>query len=310
MNILVTGSNGFIGSHIVHRLVEQGHEVFGLVTPFEATEVYYMKLLQGSKVLSGDLRDRFSLDLAVREANPEIIFHLGALTSVGQSFRNPEVFSDTNYLGTMRLLASCSQHAPRLQKFINTTTTECLKSRPEPHTELNFEYDYNSPYGVSKIAAEFYTKLAYRAQGIPTINVRPNNTFHRKTSKHFLVETIVTQMLEGDKVALQGSTDITRNWTLVDDTVSGFLAVMENGKPGELYHLARKENIASIADLIEVAKRVLNWSGEVVTGTKPRPYDPTCLTLDTVRDREIGWKPKHSLEQAIKIVADFWRTKL
>jgi nucleoside-diphosphate-sugar epimerase len=96
MNILVTGSNGFIGSHIVHRLVEQGHEVFGLVTPFEATEVYYMKLLQGSKVLSGDLRDRFSLDLAVREANPEIIFHLGALTSVGQSFRNPEVFSDTN----------------------------------------------------------------------------------------------------------------------------------------------------------------------------------------------------------------------
>ena len=310
MRILLTGANGFIGSHLVQRLLKDGHQVYAIVTPFEATETLYARMLEGATILPGDLRDKYSLDLAVRESNPEVVFHLGALTSVGQSFRNPVVFSDVNYLGTIRLLTSCSQHAPNLQRFINTTTTECLKDRPEPHTEVNFEYGWNSAYGISKTAAELYCKQSYRALGLPVINVRPNNTFHRKTSRHFLVETIITQMLEGPKLVLQGTTEIKRNWTIIDDLVDSFLAVMDRGKLGAFYHLANSENVYTIGELIEHAKRVLNWDGEIVTGTKPRPYDPICLTLDSVKFDEIGWKPKYPIDRCIHIVADFWRGRL
>jgi len=254
---------------------------------------------------------KFSLDMAIRESNPDLVLHYAALTSVAQSFRNPVVFAEVNYIGTINLVKACMQYARNLDKFVYIATTESLKSREKPHSEFDLEYDANSPYGISKLAAEFYVKHAYRAFGLPAIIIRYNNTFHRKTSRHYLVETVITQLLKGPRVVLKGSSKIKRTWTLIDDVVQGTMAVLEKGKVGELYHVVNPRNQATIRELIDIAAKVLGYdSVEIVEGTQPRPYDPVNLCLTSVRLEEIGWQPKYDLPEALKIVAEFWRGRI
>ncbi len=309
MRVLMTGGTGFIASHVAKALIEEGHEVYNVTTPFQAQEYFYQKMLSDAGVtpIPADLRDKYALDLAVREANPDVVMHYAALTSVAQSFRNPVVFAEVNYIGTINLIKACMQHAHNLERFYYIATTESLKSREKPHSEFDLEYDANSPYGVSKMAAEFYAKYAYKV-GFPATIIRYNNTFHRKTSRHYLIETVITQLLEGPKVVLKGSSKIKRTWTLIDDVVDGTLHCMKYSKPGELYHIVNPNNQATIADVIRTAAKVMGYDNvEIVEGTEPRPHDPVSLCLTSERLDEIHWKPKYDLADALKVVIDYWR---
>jgi len=311
MNVLLTGGTGFIGSHVAAELARK-HEVYNITTPFQAQEYFYQKMLSEAGVIpiAADLRDKFALDLAVRVANPDVVLHYAALTSVAQSFRNPVAFVEVNYIGTINLIKACMQHAHDLDKFIYIATTESLKSRDEPHSEFNLEYDANSPYSISKLAGEFYAKLAYRAYGMPVITIRYNNTFHRKTSRHYLIETVVTQLLKEPRVVLKGSSKIKRTWTIIDDVVRGTMAVLRHGKGGELYHIVNPKNQATIAEVIETAAKVLGYDEvEIVEGTEPRPHDPISLCLTTERLKELHWRPRYSLAEGLKKVAEYWRHK-
>ena len=313
LNILVTGGTGFIGSHLVKELTKE-HETWVLMKPFEATQEFYLRMARdaGAKEIAGDLRDKFSLDNALRISNPHVIWHLGAETSVAQSYYNPVVFAETNFIGTINLVQSALKYAPRLERLFYIATTEALKSRLKPHSEFDYEYDANSSYGISKIAAELYSFHAYRAFGLPTTIIRFNNTIHRKTSRHYLIESVITQLLKGPKVVLKGSAKTKRTWTLIDDTVGGALACMKYSKEGELYHVVNPQNQATIREVIEIAAdQVFNYDDvEIIEGAEPRPWDPLELCLTSERLDEIRWKPKHDLAHALSIVQGYWAERL
>jgi nucleoside-diphosphate-sugar epimerase len=264
----------------------------------------------GAHFVAGDLQDRFSLNVALKASKPDIVLHYGALTSVGQSFYMPEAFCKTNYLGTINLINAVRDYG-HIERLYYIATTESLKSREKPHSEFNYEYSANSPYGISKLASELYCQHACKAFGVPITIIRYNNTFHRKTSKHFLTETIITQLLKGPKVVLKGTTKIKRTWTIIDDVVDGTLKLLKNSREGELYHIVNPENQATIGELINITAKILGYENvEVVEGVEPRPWDPLCLCLTSERFSEIGWKPKYPLEEALKMVARYWKDKI
>ena len=306
MNILVTGGAGFIGSHLVKKLVELNHEVFTVITPFERCEKLYEDMLQGSTVISGDLRDRHSLDLAIRQSRPKVVFHLAALTSVAESFRCPVAYSETNILGTIGLVNASMRHS-ELEKFIMTTSPEMLKPRKESYKEDQYEFGTNSPYGLSKVHNYLYLKHVYEAYGFPAICTLPNNCYHRKSSIRYVTEKVVTGVMKG-KLRLYGSPeDAVRNYTYIDDAIDGLITVMEKGEVGRTYHLCR-EDYYSIGQMVEMAKEVLNANAEVEWGVGAgRPIDPQYLLLDPkLTYWALSWRPKVSLKEGIKRVASYW----
>jgi len=310
MRVLVTGSNGFIGSHLVKKLIELGFDTYSLVTPFERTEKLYEDMLQGSMIISGDLRDRGSLDRAMRQSRPKVIFSLGALTSVAESFRCPYSYSETNILGLINLVESAMRNQ-ELERFIHTASPEMLKPRKEPYKEDQYEFGTNSPYGLSKVHNYLYLKHVYEAYGFPAINVLPNNCYHRKTSMRYVTEKVVTGVMRG-KLRFYGSPDdAVRNYTYIDDAVDGLIAVMERGEAGRTYHICR-EDYYSIGQMVEMAKEVLKANAEVEWGIGAgRPIDPQHLLLDPkLTYWALSWRPKVSLKEGIKRVADFWRDRL
>ena len=309
MRIAVTGANGFIGSHLVKRLIELGFDAYSMVTPFERTEKLYEDMLRGSTVLSGDLRDRHSIDLFIRQSRPKVIFSLGALTSVAESFRCPQAYSEVNIIGLINLVSSASKHG-ELEKFVHTASPEMLKPRKEPYKEDSYEFGNNSPYGLTKVHNYLYLKHAYEAYGFPAIQVLPNNCYHRKSSMRYVTEKVVTGVMRGKLRLYGGPDDATRNYTYIDDVIDGLIAVMERGETGRTYHLCR-EDYYSIGQMVKMAKEVLNANAEVEWGVGAgRPIDPQYLLLDPKWTyKALDWRPKVSCREGIGRVADFWRDK-
>jgi len=310
LRVLVTGACGFIGSHLVRKLVELGHDAFSMLCPFERTEELYEDMLKGSTIISGDLRDRHSLDLAIRQSRPEVIFSLGALTSVAESFRCPIVYSETNILGTINLVSASMKHG-ELEKFIHSSSPEMLKPRSEPYKEDQYEFGYNSSYGLTKVHNYLYLKHVYEANGFPATQVLPNNCYHRKSSLRYVTEKVVTGVMRG-KLRLYGNPDdAVRNYTYIDDVIDGLIAVMERGETGRTYHLCR-EDYYSIGQMVKIAKEVLNANAEVEWGVGAgRPIDPQHLLLDPrFTYWALSWRPKVSLKEGMRRVADFWRQKV
>jgi len=301
MKILITGAAGFIGSHLVEQLKE--HEIYAIIKH----SVRPPELPDYINPITADLLDIHSLKKAVAMSQPEIVVHLAAMTPVRYSFNNPFIYAQTNYIGTMNMV-HVSLESPVLKKFIFASTAETYKPTDRLLKETD-ELSGSTPYGVSKVAADLYVRMAGKCLNLPFIIMRPSNTYGRKTEKGYLVEKVVTTMLNSDKLVLDGSPSSVRDYMYIDDHVRGYVAAINIPTRNDVFNISTGV-FTSVGKLVDIAAQVLDWHGKVFFGGKERQYDPESLVLDNSKAKELlKWSPVVKLEDGIKKVADYWRDK-
>lgn len=273
--ILVTGAGGFIGSHLVEKLVEQGAQVRAFVRYNSRADPGLLKLagrelLSNIEVVGGDLRDEDAVRQAVRGC--QIVLHLGALISIPYSYHHPVEVAQTNLIGTLNILMACRDLG--VQRLVHTSTSEVYgTARQTPISEAH-PLQGQSPYSASKIGADKLAESFYSAFGVPVVTIRPFNTYGPRQSARAVIPTIITQALTKPVIKL-GNVNTTRDFTFVQDTVRGFLlAAQTQGVEGKTINLGTGLEIR-IGDLVEKVIAQVNRPVQVeVEAERLRPRPP------------------------------------
>ncbi len=300
-NILVTGAGGFIASHLVEMLLNNGAKVKALVKYNSNSSIGWLEETSTNENLSivhGDVRDPFQIDKLVE--NIDIIFHLAALIGIPYSYAAPQSYVDTNLVGTMNILEAAKSH--KTSKIVLTSTSEVYGTAIKVPIDENHPLQAQSPYSATKIAADMMGKAYSCSFGLPITIVRPFNTFGPRQSLRAVIPTIITQALKGKSIKL-GDTRPIRDFNFVLNTCEGFIAAALNGKSNaEIYNIASGEEhtIGETACLIaEImgAKLEINHDPQ-----RDRPSDSEVMRLlgdNTKAKNELGWLPKYSFKEGL-----------
>jgi NAD dependent epimerase/dehydratase len=302
--ILVTGATGFIGSRLVERLVGLGADVRAFVhynsrSDYGLLELLAKDVLEAVEIAPGDLKDGEAVRRSVKDR--EIVFHLGALTAIPYSYRNPYDMVQTNVSGTANVLNAALEYGT--SRIVHTSTSETYgTAQYQPIDELH-PLVGQSPYSASKIGADKLAESYYLSFDMPVATIRPFNTYGPGQSARAVIPTIISQALAGDTIRI-GSTDPKRDFNNVDDTVAGFLAVADSDSAlGEVINIGSGRTV-SIAHVIEEVSRILGKEFEIVTDPariRPEKSEVGLLLADTSKaERLLGWKPEVPLEEGLR----------
>jgi dTDP-glucose 4,6-dehydratase len=323
--VLVTGADGFMGSHLTEALVELGAIVHAFVRANSSGALNNIGHLRDRlKVHFADLTDRTSVDYLVRElkSSPDrpYVFHLGAQAHVGESWHRPYETVAANVLGTLNLLQAIVDWDLELEKFDTAGTSE---EYGNVHDDVSHQHDFDeagalilherspinpkSIYATSKVAADFLTMNYYDAFGIPGVVTRMFNNYGPRQNPRYVTGTIVTQALARETIEL-GNLEPLRDFCFCTDGVRGHLTVAAQGLPGDVYVYGQGENI-SMRDWAELILRIGEengfWpAGRTVTTTESRlrPGASDVMALRVGHEkltRETGWQPKVSWEEGV-----------
>ena len=305
---LVTGAAGFIGSHLVERLVRDGRPVRAFVhynasNSWANLEALPGDVLAGVEVVAGDLADPFMVDQAV--AGCGVVFHLGALIGIPYSYLAPQAYVSTNITGTVNVLQACRRHGVR--RLVHTSTSEVYGTAQYVPIDERHPLAGQSPYSATKIAADKLVESFWRSFAVPSVIVRPFNTYGPRQSARAVIPTIITQALAGDEVRL-GSTDTVRDLTYVEDTATAFVAAARaEGIEGEVINLGTGHAV-TIADLVDrVAKVVGRPLRQVTDPSRVRPAGSEVgrLISNNLKARTLlGWTPSVDLEVGLSRTVD------
>ena len=300
--VLVTGAGGFIGSHLVERLVNEGARVRALVH-YNALEsrgwLNDAAVRENVEVVAGDVTDRDSVRHAV--TGTEVVFHLAALIAIPYSYQAPASYVRTNVTGTLHVLQAA--HELGVERVVHTSTSEVYGTARYVPIDEAHPLQGQSPYSASKIGADKMAEAFACSFEVPVVTVRPFNTFGPRQSARAVIPTVITQCLTGSAVRL-GSLTPTRDLNFVTDTVDGFVrAASAPGAVGQTINLGsgREISIGALAQLIgELAGR------PVTVECDPQRLRPTGseverLLADNRRARELlDWAPAIGLEEGLR----------
>lgn len=309
MRILITGATGFVGSHLVKRLADQKEQDLCTLQRY-VTGRYVLGAEHGIKTMFCDVRDHFAVRAAIREIQPEVVIHLAAVSPVSYSYDHPNEVMETNLIGTVNLAESCLREVPHFKHFLFASTSETYGNGPVPKREDTPQCP-NSPYSVSKHAAEKYILYMWDAYKFPMTVLRAFNTYGRRDNTHFLVERMLVQMLRGETVKL-GDPTPERDLLYVDDHADAYLTCIDNPKAiGKIFNFATGQKI-TVKALVEKMKEMTGFRGQVLWDTIPRrPLDIQFLYGDASKAKSVlGWQAKVSLEEGLRRSINFWRKKL
>ena len=310
MRILVTGATGFVGSRLLERLAEMGgHDLYSMQR--YVTGRYVLGADHRVKVVFCDLRDHFAVKCAIREVQPEVVFHLAAISPVSYSYDHPNEVLETNLTGTVNLAEACLREVPHFKHFLFASTSETFGNGPVPKREDTPQAP-NSPYSVSKHAAEKYVLYMWDAYKFPMTVLRPFNTYGRRDNTHFLVERMLVQMLRGDTVKL-GDPTPERDLLYIDDHIEAYVSCFAKPQAsiGQTFNFCTGEKL-TVQALADKMRAITGFRGQIVWDTIPkRPLDIQVLYGDSAKAKSVlGWKAKVSLDEGVRRTADFWRKKL
>ncbi len=318
MNILITGITGFIGSKLATRLVEEGHDVSGFVRHSSEREFGRIKNILGQiHLIEGDLVRYHSVLSAVQGSNPDIIFHLGALTPVRLSFDDPYPYITINFDGTVNLVHAIISGAPNTRLII-ASTAEVYGWQPN-NSPISETASLNpaSPYAVTKAAADQYVQMANRTYHLKGTVLRPINSYGRTGETGFYTEYLVSKMVAGEPCYI-GAPESIRDYMFVDDHVDAYIRVMNSKNSiGQVYNVSPGNPISN-GDLAQEVSRIIGSKSKIVFGSYPPGYpqrsqrdDPTYLVLDSSKLRkELGWRPRYPLEEGLKLTVENWNNLL
>jgi NAD dependent epimerase/dehydratase len=301
--VLVTGAGGFIGSHLVERLVREGYTVrafvhYNALNSWGNLERLPQEVLGAVEVLPGDLADAFMVDHAV--AGCATVFHLGALIGIPYSYVAPAAYVATNVSGTLNVLQACRQHG--VGRLVHTSTSEVYGTAQYVPIDEQHPLVGQSPYSASKIGADKLAESFFLSFGTPVVTVRPFNTYGPRQSARAVIPTIITQALTNGQVSL-GSTDTVRDFTYAEDTAAGFVAAARAaGVDGEVINLGTGQAV-TIADLVERVGRMVERPLAVVRDPqRVRPAASEVGRLLSNNDkarRLLSWTPLVDLDTGL-----------
>ena len=318
MNVLVTGITGFIGSRLATKLVEQGDDVYGLVRHSSERELKRIeKIVPKIHLIEGDLMRFHSVLSAVETSDPNVVFHLGALTPVRLSFDDPYPYIGINFDGTVNLVHSIVKQSPNT-RLIAASTAEVYGWQPAGRAiSESALLNPASPYAVSKAAADQYVQMANRIYYLRGTVMRPINSYGRVWESGFYAEYLISKMLRGETCYI-GAPDSIRDYMFAEDHVDAYLDVAKSEKAiGEVYNVSPGNPVTNV-ELAKKLSGLTGFKGKLVLGTYPPGYpqrpqsqDPVYLVLDNTRiSREVGWHPRYSLDEGLKQAVELWSRKI
>lgn len=309
----MTGCTGFIGSNLAKRLVGRGDSVFGFVRHTTNANLEQLgPIIDKIRFVEGDLTDYHSVVSAVEGANPDFVIHLGALTPVRLSYENPFAFLRVNFQGTCNMVHAILDIAPKARLIYSSTAEVYGWQRKVPIRETA-RLRPLSPYGVSKSAADEYVQMAGKAFGLKYTIYRCNNTYGRRRERGFLVEYIISSMLNGGPAYI-GAPDHVRDYMFVDDHINAYVLGLEKEEAkGEVFNVSPGNPVTN-RELGRKIAQAVSYRGQIVEGSYPPRYpyrpakrDTEYIVLDSSRIRKkLGWRPSVTLEDGIKIVVNAW----
>jgi len=297
--VLCTGTSGFIAPHLANRLVDLGYKVFGLER-YVTGRTNYTSKHKFMRVF-GNLCDTIKIRQIVKDLRPDYVFHLAAMSPVSYSYDRYVEVNETNYIATLNLAEACYRHSENLKQFLFAGTSEEYGNQTKTPIEEDAVLRPNSPYACSKVAATRYLLYMYEAYDFPITICRPFNTYGRVGTTHFVVERILTQMLQSVPVVRLGDPKPIRDLVFRDDHVEGYLSALRtNLSIGNVFNFCTGKGY-SIKDLVSLCAKTTNFSGEIEWNTIPkRPLDIDVLIGDNTKAQTfLGWSPKYDLEQGL-----------
>lgn len=308
--VVVTGADGFIGSHLVERLLAESASVRALcVYNSDGSYGWLNDLVReqpaGLHAQLGDVRDPRSVREAVRDA--EIVFHLAALIAIPYSYQAPQSFVDTNITGTLNLLEAVRDSTA--VRVIHTSTSEVYGTPSSVPITESHPLCGQSPYAASKIAADQLCQAYVRSFGVDVLTLRPFNTYGPRQSARAVVPTILGQLLSGARRVLLGSLEPRRDLTFVADTVDGFIQMATSTLPaGSVVQLGTGRTI-SIGELFDLCCEVTGAQAEAVTEARrvrPAASEVEVLLSDpSLAKHELGWQAARPLADGLAVTAEW-----
>ncbi|MEG2200721.1 MAG: NAD-dependent 4,6-dehydratase LegB [Raoultibacter sp.] len=313
--ILVTGADGFIGSHLTELLVSQGFDVRAFVCYNSFNSWGWLdsipkETLQKIEIFQGDIRDPHGVTTAMKGC--DAVFHLAALIAIPFSYHSPDAYVDTNIKGTLNVLQAARDLD--CSRILVTSTSEVYGTARYVPIDENHPFQGQSPYSATKIAADRLAESFYRSFELPVSIVRPFNTFGPRQSARAIIPTIITQLLAGSESIQLGSLTPTRDFSYVSDTINGFLRIfLSDATIGEEINIATQREV-SMGELADELIRQINPSAHIVCDEqrlRPEKSEVNQLLGSNEKIKRLtNWEPRYTLEQGLEETIEFFRGNL
>ncbi len=302
--VLVTGADGFIGSHLTERLLAEGCLVKAFVyyNSFNSwgwLDTLAPEVKERIEIFSGDVRDPFGIRKAMEGI--DVVFHLGALIAIPYSYHSPGSYVDTNVTGTLNVLQAAKEL--KTERVLVTSTSEVYGTARYVPIDENHPKQGQSPYSATKIGADALADSFFRSFDLPVTTVRPFNTYGPRQSARAVIPTIITQLLNGKTEIKLGAIHPTRDLLFVKDTVKGFLEIAKSEKTiGEEVNIAMMEEI-SIGDLAQNIINLINPAAKIITDEerlRPGKSEVERLFGSNIKIKKLtSWQPDYSLTSGL-----------
>ncbi len=310
--VLVTGADGFIGSHLVERLLLRGSKVraFVFYNAFNSwgwLDTLPKDILDQIDIFSGDIRDPNGVRQAMQEC--DVVFHLAALIAIPFSYHSPDSYVDTNIKGTLNVLQAAMQLGT--QRVLVTSTSEVYGTAQYTPIDEKHPFQGQSPYSATKIGADRLAESFYRSFNTPVVIVRPFNTYGPRQSARAVIPTVITQLMSGQKELHLGSLTPTRDFNYVIDTAEGFIALAEaDSAVGKEINIASGKEY-SIGDVARILISELNKDAPILMDEQRlRPENSEVFRLmgdNTLITTLTPWRPRYELNDGLRETVAWFR---
>ncbi len=307
--VLVTGADGFIGSHLVEQLVDRGARVRALSYYNSFNHWGWLEdvpVLDRIEVVTGDVRDPYYCRRLVKDI--DVVFHLAALIAIPYSYMAPDTYVETNVKGTLNICQASLE--ARCERVLVTSTSEVYGTAVSVPITEDHPLQPQSPYSASKIAADAMAMSFYHSFELPVILARPFNTYGPRQSARAVIPTIITQIASGRREISLGDVTPTRDFSYVLDTCRGLIALAECDRAvGEVINIGSNAEI-SVADLSVLIQRLMGREVSLITDDRrlrPASSEVMRLWCDNAKIRDFtGFAPAYSLESGLRDTIDWF----
>ena len=308
MKILITGADGFIGSHLTELVHSEGHDVIALSQYNSFNDWGWLEdidCLNEINIITGDVRDPFFCKEITKKV--DVIFHLAALIGIPYSYQAPDSYIDTNVKGTLNICQAALEN--EVKRVLVTSTSEVYGTAKYVPIDEDHPLQPQSPYSASKIGADAVAMSFFNSFNLPLTIVRPFNTYGPRQSARAVIPTIITQIASGAKEIRLGDTSPTRDFNYVSDTCRGFIQLSEsNNAIGEIVNIGSSSEI-SITDTLNLIKNIMASDVEFIKDqARIRPDNSEVFRLQSNNGKIrslTGYEPKVNLEDGLKKTIDW-----
>ncbi len=313
--VLVTGAEGFIGSHLTERLVELGADVTALVqynsfNNWGWIDTFDKNVMESINVVTGDIREYDGIKRIVK--GQDVVMHLAALIAIPYSYQSPMAYVRTNVEGTTNVLEACREYD--VKKIVHTSTSETYGTALYVPIDEKHPMQGQSPYSASKIGADKIAESFYRSFNMPIATIRPFNTYGPRQSARAVIPTIISQILAGKTEIKLGSLTPTRDFNYVKDTAEAFVKIAEcDNTVGEVINAGSNYEI-SIGDTVKKIIEILGKDVKILCDEdriRPENSEVNRLWADNTKIKNLtGWAPKYDIEAGLKETVEWIKNNM